>query len=158
MLLSNFRLPGEAQKIDRIMEAFAERFWHCNAASGAATGSPGAYPRQNSGSLGASGRGTPAPFRGGAATAHVLAFSIIMLHTDAHSPAVKVKVRAPQARPQPLRQCGNLQPVHKRVGEGRQRLRASAVWIAWFLVWSTSLCLLPGGGRGTRGGLVAAVR
>lgn len=103
MLLQNFRLPGEAQKIDRIMEAFAEHFWHCNASNGTASGgapgaSPGAagaYARQNSGPLGASGRGPPAPFRGGAATVHVLAFSIIMLHTDAHSPAVKVKVRLP---------------------------------------------------------------
>jgi len=27
--LKGFRLPGEAQKIDRIMEKFAERYWGC---------------------------------------------------------------------------------------------------------------------------------
>ncbi len=29
--LSGFRLPGEAQKIDRLMEKFAGRFCECNA-------------------------------------------------------------------------------------------------------------------------------
>lgn len=28
--LWSFRLPGEAQKIDRMMEAFAQRYCHCN--------------------------------------------------------------------------------------------------------------------------------
>ena len=28
--LSRFRLPGEAQKIDRIMEKFAAKFYECN--------------------------------------------------------------------------------------------------------------------------------
>lgn len=30
MFLLDFRLPGEAQKIDRLMEKFAERFHVCN--------------------------------------------------------------------------------------------------------------------------------
>lgn len=30
MFLSGFRLPGEAQKIDRMMELFARRFCSCN--------------------------------------------------------------------------------------------------------------------------------
>lgn len=47
--LSRFRLPGEAQKIDRIMEAFAGRFHGCN---------PQAFPSAD--------------------TAYVLAFSTIM--------------------------------------------------------------------------------
>eukprot|EP00198_Chlamydomonas_reinhardtii_P013970 XP_001703307.1 SEC7/BIG-like ARF-GEF [Chlamydomonas reinhardtii] len=55
--LAPFRLPGEAQKIDRLMEAFAER-----------------YVRDN-----------PAAFRN-ADAAYVLAFAIIMLNTDAHNP------------------------------------------------------------------------
>lgn len=29
--LEGFRLPGEAQKIDRLMEKFAARFCECNA-------------------------------------------------------------------------------------------------------------------------------
>ena len=30
MFLENFRLPGEAQKIDRLMEKFASRYCECN--------------------------------------------------------------------------------------------------------------------------------
>lgn len=30
LFLSKFRLPGEAQKIDRIMESFAKRYCYCN--------------------------------------------------------------------------------------------------------------------------------
>ncbi|GIL43151.1 hypothetical protein Vafri_977, partial [Volvox africanus] len=55
--LMPFRLPGEAQKIDRLMEAFAER-----------------YVRDNAG-----------VFRN-ADAAYVLAFAVIMLNTDAHNP------------------------------------------------------------------------
>lgn len=33
-LLSRFRLPGEAQKIDRIMNAFAAHYYTCNKAGG----------------------------------------------------------------------------------------------------------------------------
>jgi Sec7 domain len=40
--LLDFRLPGEAQKIDRLMEKFAERYHVCNA------GSEG-YPFANAG-------------------------------------------------------------------------------------------------------------
>lgn len=31
LFLLDFRLPGEAQKIDRLMEKFAERYHTCNA-------------------------------------------------------------------------------------------------------------------------------
>ena len=61
--LSGFRLPGESQKIDRLMEKFAERFCVCN---------PGAYKSAD--------------------TAYVLAFSVIMLNTDAHSSQIKKKM------------------------------------------------------------------
>lgn len=30
MFLEGFRLPGEAQKIDRLMEKFASRYFECN--------------------------------------------------------------------------------------------------------------------------------
>ncbi|KAI4367330.1 hypothetical protein MLD38_023080 [Melastoma candidum] len=61
--LRGFRLPGEAQKIDRIMEKFAERFCKCN----------------------------PESFSS-ADTAYVLAYSVIMLNTDAHNNMVKDKM------------------------------------------------------------------
>lgn len=61
--LQGFRLPGEAQKIDRIMEKFAERFCKCN----------------------------PSSFSS-ADTAYVLAYSVIMLNTDAHNNMVKDKM------------------------------------------------------------------
>lgn len=61
--LSGFRLPGEAQKIDRLMEKFAERYYACN----------------------------PGSFRS-ADVAYVLSYSVIMLNTDAHNPQVKHKM------------------------------------------------------------------
>ena len=61
--LEGFRLPGESQKIDRLMEKFAERFCKQN---------PGEYKSAD--------------------TAYVLAFSVIMLNTDAHNPQVKNKM------------------------------------------------------------------
>uniref|UniRef100_A0A8C2ZZU5 ARF guanine nucleotide exchange factor 2 n=1 Tax=Cyclopterus lumpus TaxID=8103 RepID=A0A8C2ZZU5_CYCLU len=67
--LEGFRLPGEAQKIDRLMEKFAARYLECNQGQ----------------TLFAS-----------ADTAYVLAYSIIMLTTDLHSPQVKNKMTKEQ--------------------------------------------------------------
>ncbi|KAE8708581.1 Brefeldin A-inhibited guanine nucleotide-exchange protein 4 [Hibiscus syriacus] len=61
--LRGFRLPGEAQKIDRIMEKFAERYCKCN---------PNSFTSAD--------------------TAYVLAYSVIMLNTDAHNDMVKDKM------------------------------------------------------------------
>ncbi|KXS18026.1 hypothetical protein M427DRAFT_121684 [Gonapodya prolifera JEL478] len=58
--LQAFRLPGEAQKIDRFMLKFAERFL----------------------------KGNPTQFSN-ADTAYVLAYSVIMLNTDLHNPQIK---------------------------------------------------------------------
>ncbi|KAI7053762.1 hypothetical protein KC352_g45048, partial [Hortaea werneckii] len=58
--LQAFRLPGEAQKIDRLMLKFAERY---------TTGNPAAFANAD--------------------TAYVLAYSVIMLNTDQHSAQVK---------------------------------------------------------------------
>lgn len=60
--LAGFRLPGEAQKIDRLMEKFAARYCACNPSNELFTS---------------------------ADTAYVLAFSIIMLTTDLHSHQIK---------------------------------------------------------------------
>lgn len=58
--LTGFRLPGEAQKIDRIMEKFAARYCECN----------------------------PERFAN-ADTAFILGYAIIMLQTDLHNPNIK---------------------------------------------------------------------
>ncbi|XP_030066120.1 cytohesin-4 isoform X1 [Microcaecilia unicolor] len=60
--LWSFRLPGEAQKIDRMMEAFATRYCQCN---------PGVFQSTD--------------------TCYVLSFSVIMLNTSLHNPNVKDK-------------------------------------------------------------------
>ncbi|KJE96523.1 cytohesin 1 [Capsaspora owczarzaki ATCC 30864] len=61
--LSSFRLPGEAQKIDRMMERFADKYCKENT-------DVFAHPD----------------------TCYVLAFSIIMLNTDLHNPSIKNKI------------------------------------------------------------------
>lgn len=60
--LGSFRLPGEAQKIDRMMEKYAARYCQCN---------PTVFSHQD--------------------TCYVLAFSTIMLNTALHNPSVKQK-------------------------------------------------------------------
>nr|XP_046210552.1 cytohesin-3-like isoform X4 [Oncorhynchus gorbuscha] len=60
--LWSFRLPGEAQKIDRMMEAFASRYCSCN---------PGVFQSTD--------------------TCYVLSFAIIMLNTSLHNPNVRDK-------------------------------------------------------------------
>ncbi|XP_054898605.1 cytohesin-1b isoform X2 [Poeciliopsis prolifica] len=60
--LWSFRLPGEAQKIDRMMEAFAQRYCHCN---------PGVFQSTD--------------------TCYVLSFAVIMLNTSLHNPNVRDK-------------------------------------------------------------------
>jgi len=61
--LAGFRLPGESQKIDRIMEKFASRYCECNG---------GIFANADA--------------------AYVLAYSVIMLHTDAHNATIKNKM------------------------------------------------------------------
>ena len=60
--LQSFRLPGEAQKIDRFMLKYAQRY---------ITGNPNAFANAD--------------------TAYVLAYSVIMLNTDQHSTKLKGK-------------------------------------------------------------------
>ena len=60
--LAGFRLPGEAQKIDRMMEKFAERYCELN---------KGVFASAD--------------------TAFVLSYSIIMLQTDLHNPNIKTE-------------------------------------------------------------------
>jgi IQ motif/SEC7 domain-containing protein len=62
-----FRMPGEAQKIERLMEVFGQRYCLCNA-------------------------NVVSQFRS-ADTVFVLAFAIIMLNTDLHTPNLKPERR-----------------------------------------------------------------
>ncbi len=64
-LLLDFKLPGESQKIDRIMEKFASRFFENN---------------------------LKMDIFASADTAYVLAYSIIMLTTDLHNAQVRVQL------------------------------------------------------------------
>lgn len=63
-LLYRFRLPGEAQQIDRIMEKFASRWYECN---------PGIFAHED--------------------VAFTLAFSLIMLNTDLHSDKIAAQAK-----------------------------------------------------------------
>ena len=63
-LLGTFRLPGEAQKIERIMESFAACYYTANQHMGV-------YRSEDA--------------------VCILAYSIIMLHTDAHSDKIPVE-------------------------------------------------------------------
>lgn len=60
LFLQSFRLPGEAQKIDRFMLKFAERY---------VLGNPGVFANADA--------------------AYILAYSVILLNTDLHSPQIK---------------------------------------------------------------------
>uniref|UniRef100_A0A1Y1JQP7 SEC7 domain-containing protein n=1 Tax=Photinus pyralis TaxID=7054 RepID=A0A1Y1JQP7_PHOPY len=63
----HFRMPGEAQKIERLMEIFSQRYCQCNVDIVARLRSPD--------------------------TIFVLAFAIIMLNTDLHTPNIKPERR-----------------------------------------------------------------
>ncbi|XP_030748792.1 IQ motif and SEC7 domain-containing protein 1 isoform X2 [Sitophilus oryzae] len=63
----HFRMPGEAQKIERLMEVFSQRYCQCNIDIVARLRSPD--------------------------TIFVLAFAIIMLNTDLHTPNIKSERR-----------------------------------------------------------------
>eukprot|EP00753_Platysulcus_tardus_P014511 PLAT4385.1.p1 GENE.PLAT4385.1~~PLAT4385.1.p1 ORF type:complete len:445 (-),score=150.21 PLAT4385.1:127-1302(-) len=65
--LSRFKLPGEAQKIDRLVEEFGQHYYACN----------------------------PAQFSS-SDTVGILAFSTIMLNTDLHNAMVRRKMTKPQ--------------------------------------------------------------
>lgn len=88
--LWSFRLPGEAQKIDRMMEAFAQRYCQCNPGVFQSTGdhlpAPSPLPDCSASQLTL----PSAPID----TCYVLSFAIIMLNTSLHNPNVKNKPTA----------------------------------------------------------------
>eukprot|EP00005_Dracoamoeba_jomungandri_P003619 CAMPEP_0174250918 /NCGR_PEP_ID=MMETSP0439-20130205/923_1 /TAXON_ID=0 /ORGANISM="Stereomyxa ramosa, Strain Chinc5" /LENGTH=1178 /DNA_ID=CAMNT_0015331101 /DNA_START=286 /DNA_END=3822 /DNA_ORIENTATION=+ len=67
-LRSSFKLPGESQRIDRIMEAFAKRYFLTNTAN--------CFPNQDA--------------------VYMLSFAAIMLNTDAHKLAKKARMTCEQ--------------------------------------------------------------
>eukprot|EP01051_Picozoa_sp_SAG22_P015748 SAG22_NODE_2106_length_3005_cov_1.999656_3_plen_124_part_00 len=93
-LLKGFRLPGEAQKIDRVVEKYAERF--CTANPGIFDSADTAVSSKALSFCCASTvfLSKTVPFRAVPLDQYTLAFSVIMLNTDLHSPMIKNKVRA----------------------------------------------------------------
>ena len=81
--LTHFWLPGEAQKIDRMMEKFAERYCGQNNTEGVFANADAAY---------------------------VLAYSLIMLNTDAHSSQIKNKMTKVTPTPTPTPALPQPQP------------------------------------------------
>lgn len=81
--LQSFRLPGEAQKIDRFMLKFADRYVKSNPNKFESAGKYSAtYKYQSK---------LPFPYFK-IDTAYVLAYSVIMLNTDLHNQQVKTKM------------------------------------------------------------------
>jgi hypothetical protein len=76
--LSLFRLPGEAQQIDRILETFSKRFAACHRDVASPTRESKAGDSRGGDSKAGAGLGC-------ADTVHVLCYSLIMLNVDAHS-------------------------------------------------------------------------
>jgi len=70
--LCTFRLPGEAQKIDRLMECFADRYYQSSQRANEIFANKDAC--------------------------FILAFAVIMLNTDAHNPAIKKQNKMTKAQ------------------------------------------------------------
>uniref|UniRef100_A0A803KDP6 Cytohesin 4 n=1 Tax=Xenopus tropicalis TaxID=8364 RepID=A0A803KDP6_XENTR len=62
--LGSFRLPGEAQKIDRMMESFSAHYCQCN---------PGTFQSTDS--------------------CYIVSFSLIILNTSLHNPSIKERLQ-----------------------------------------------------------------
>lgn len=96
ILLKSFRLPGESQQIERIVEAFAERYVQCqNYESKAETESSEveAKDEKSNSSIKDSveiiGEVVNEPVEPDADAVFVLSYSIILLNTDLHNPNIK---------------------------------------------------------------------
>lgn len=78
-LEADFKLPGEAQKIDRFMQAFAQKFLSNNPEQQHVANQDAAY---------------------------TLAFALVMLQTDLHNPSIKKKMSLEQFKSN-LKECNN---------------------------------------------------
>ncbi len=131
--LESFRLPGEAQKINRIMESFGKAYH---------------------------GR-CPALFRNADAV-YILAYSVILLNTDQHNSQARGCARPPgRARPRPAPQRSGqrssaklpLSPLPENRDEGREQIlrriqlgshassQSTAINTASQYGWTSTACL-----------------
>ena len=108
--LDAFRLPGEAQKIYRVLDAWSVAFFEANkeqeeedrkeeatAAAAAAKTTDGRQQEETPTAPVSSSSLPPSPFPFASADAvHVLAFSAVMLNTDAHNARVRLKMTREQ--------------------------------------------------------------
>jgi IQ motif/SEC7 domain-containing protein len=76
-LLSHVRVPGEAQKIERIMEEFGRHYYSCNS------------KKSHSTNLGQTNCGMNVSKLKSPDSIITLAFAIMMLNTDLHTPNIK---------------------------------------------------------------------
>lgn len=106
VFLESFRLPGESQKIDRVVQSFASHYHEQN--TGAEKGDSGSGCNGSHGSCGSRGdaggdgampqaprAGSGAQVAGALASAdaaYVLAFAVVMLNTDQHNSSVRKKM------------------------------------------------------------------
>ncbi|KAJ1968164.1 GDP/GTP exchange factor for ARF [Dispira parvispora] len=97
LLLTQFRIPGESQQIERVVETFSHRY----------------YETQTHGQEGESSAGEVAS----ADAAFVLAYAVIMLNTDQHSPQVKTRMKLADF-------CRNLRGVNNQADFSPEYLEA----------------------------------
>jgi len=93
LLLRGFRLPGEAQQVDRILHVFAHQ-WHRQTVGVLESPSSdvSAQPSVSGSSTpnaSLSTNGTHGTLQISADAAHVLAFALVILNTDLHNPAIR---------------------------------------------------------------------
>ncbi|RCK67714.1 ARF guanine-nucleotide exchange factor 2 [Candida viswanathii] len=93
VLLRTFRLPGESQQIERVVERFAERYVQCQEYStGSAPPSPTKHqqkPVLDQSKQEGEAEEELEPVKPDKDSVFVLSYSIIMLNTDLHNPQVK---------------------------------------------------------------------
>lgn len=93
LLLKAFRLPGESQQIERVVELFADAYVKCQDIDAEKVEIKEAdkteSPESNKPQAAESGDEEKTPVRPDRDTVFILSYSIIMLNTDLHNPQVK---------------------------------------------------------------------
>lgn len=106
VFLESFRLPGESQKIDRVVQSFASHYHEQNTGAEKGGDASGGNGRKGSGGSGGDAdgggalsqstrAGSGAQVAGALASAdaaYVLAFAVVMLNTDQHNSSVRKKM------------------------------------------------------------------
>jgi brefeldin A-resistance guanine nucleotide exchange factor 1 len=91
VLLKSFRLPGESQQIERVVETFAERYVRCQEEADAAIAEAAETAPAAAETAPAAAETAPdaAAVRPDRDAVFILSYSIILLNTDLHNPQVK---------------------------------------------------------------------